>query len=256
MTSHLARLGLGVLAALTLFLSAGGALGLWHTGAPATGSGAVTASGSPESSTTAKRPLRPAAAQWSNRVAEGSNGDIARAEPDAAPKPQAPRPSAAARPDDPRAATPESPGSSVTSNADPTEVALPPASGAGRRVVFDMSEQRVWLVGPADRVQRTYLVSGSKHDNLDPGHYEVYSKSRTAVSYTYEETMRYMVRFAEGDNAAIGFHDIPRDQQGDPVQTREQLGRRLSSGCIRQARADAIALWRFAGVGTAVVVTR
>jgi lipoprotein-anchoring transpeptidase ErfK/SrfK len=255
MTSHLARLGLGVLAALTLFLSAGGALGLWHTGAPATGPGVVTAAGSPESSAAAKGPLRPAAAQWSNRVAEGSNGDIARGGPDAtAPSPQAPQPSGAPRSDDPPVATP---GSSATSKpAGPDEVALPPASGAGRRVVFDMSEQRVWLVGSAGNVQRTYLVSGSKHDNLDPGHYEVYSKSRHAVSYTYEETMRYMVRFAEGDTAAIGFHDIPRDQQGDPVQTRAQLGRRLSSGCIRQARDDAIALWRFADVGTAVVVSR
>jgi len=240
MTSHLARLGLGVLAALTLFLSAGGALGVWHTGAPATGPGVVTASGSPDGSAAAKRPLRPAAAQWSNRVAEGPNGDVARGEPDAsAPKEQAQQPS-----------------SKTSAPAGPTEVALPPASGEGRRVVFDMSDQRVWLVGSAGNVQRTYLVSGSKHDNLDPGHYEVYSRSRHAVSYTYEETMRYMVRFAEGDTAAIGFHDIPRDQQGDPVQTRAQLGRRLSSGCIRQARSDAIALWRFADVGTAVVVTR
>ena len=255
MTSHLARLGLGVLAALTLFLSAGGALGLWHTGAPATGPGVVTASGSQGASAAAKRPLRPAAAQWSNRVAEGPNGDIARGEPDAtAAKRQAQQPSGAPRSDD---APPSKPRSSATSKpAGPTEVALPPGSGEGRRVVFDMSEQRVWLVGSAGTVQRTYLVSGSKHDNLDPGHYEVYSRSRHAVSYTYEETMQYMVRFATGDTAAIGFHDIPRDQQGEPVQTRAQLGQRMSSGCIRQARPDAIALWRFASVGTPVVVTR
>lgn len=68
--------------------------------------------------------------------------------------------------------------------------------------------------------------------------------------------MRYMVRFTEGDEATIGFHDIPVDQQGRPVQSRAQLGRPLSSGCIRQARPDARAMWRFADVGTEVVVVR
>src|SRR5262245_23710797 len=39
-------------------------------------------------------------------------------------------------------------------------LSLPASSGTGRRVVFDQSEQRVWLVGPSDAVERTYLVSG------------------------------------------------------------------------------------------------
>jgi lipoprotein-anchoring transpeptidase ErfK/SrfK len=239
MTSHLARLGLGVLAAMTLFLSAGGALGFWHTGAPA-GPDVVTAA--TPSVASGDGSLRPAAARWAARDAEGPNGDIA---------PSAPDETASEAP----VAEPTAPQPSAAQSSTSADVALPPESGTGRRVVFDMSEQRVWIVGPAGAVQRTYLVSGSMHDNLAPGHYEVYSRSRHAVSYNYEETMRYMVRFASGDNAAIGFHDIPRDQQGDPVQTRAQLGQRLSSGCIRQARPDAIALWKFADVGTAVDVT-
>ena len=61
-------------------------------------------------------------------------------------------------------------------------------------------------------------------------------------------TMRYFVRFAHGDNAAIGFHDIPVD--AGPGRRRARPRR---SRCIRQRRADAKALWRFAR--TAVVVT-
>ena len=41
---------------------------------------------------------------------------------------------------------------------------------------------------------------------------------------------------------------------GRLVQTREQLGTPRSHGCIRQWRPDARALWRFAPVGTKVVV--
>lgn len=132
--------------------------------------------------------------------------------------------------------------------------ALPRDSGSGKRVVFDMSEQRVWLVGAGGRVRRTYEVSGSRHDNLDPGSYEVYSRSRHAVAYDHESTMDYFVRFTKGDNAAIGFHDLPRDRDGELLQTRSELGEPRSSGCIRQARPDAVALWRYAPVGTSVVV--
>ena len=133
---------------------------------------------------------------------------------------------------------------------------LPSDSGTGRRIVFDMDTQRVWLVGQRggeDAVRRTYLVSGSVTDNLQPGTYEVYSKSPHAVGIDDSGTMRYMVRFAHGANAAIGFHDIPV-LNGDLVQGRDDLGTPQSHGCIRQWRPDARALWRFAPVGTKVVV--
>jgi L,D-transpeptidase catalytic domain len=131
---------------------------------------------------------------------------------------------------------------------------LPQDSGSGRRVVFSQGRQRVWLVSGGHHVARTYLVSGSLTDNLDPGTYEVYSRSVKAWGIDDSGTMRYFVRFAHGKNAAIGFHDIPVDD-GHLVQTRAQLGTPQSHGCIRQDRPDAIALWKFAPLGTTVVVT-
>ncbi len=132
--------------------------------------------------------------------------------------------------------------------------ALPASSGHGRRIVFDMSAQRVWLVVPGDRVERTYLVSGSRHHNLGPGSYDVDSKSRTALALNHEETMNYMVRFTQGRHAAIGFHDVPTRSDGTLVQSRSDLGTPLSAGCIRQWITDAKALWQFSDVGTKVVV--
>jgi hypothetical protein len=132
--------------------------------------------------------------------------------------------------------------------------ALPADAGEGKRVVFDISDQRVWLVEDRDEVRRTYPVSGSLYDNLEPGSYEVYSRSRWAVGIDDSGTMEYFVRFTWGANAAIGFHTIP-SKDGHPVQTRAELGTPQSHGCIRQARRDAVALWRFAPLGTTVVVT-
>ncbi|HTW15717.1 MAG TPA: L,D-transpeptidase [Nocardioides sp.] len=135
------------------------------------------------------------------------------------------------------------------------DTTLPADSGSGRRIVFSESRQRVWLVEDGERVRRTYLASGSLSDNLDPGTYDVYSRSENAVGIDDSGTMKYFVRFTRGNTgAAIGFHDIPVDE-GKPVQTVAQLGTPQSHGCIRQRRADAIALWKFAPLGTTVVVT-
>lgn len=136
----------------------------------------------------------------------------------------------------------------------PDPTALPAASGTGRRVVFSESRQRVWLVAADGAVRRTYLVSGSLYDNLDPGTYSVFSRSEWATGIDDSGTMRWFVRFAEGPNAAIGFHSIPK-RNGKPLQTVAELGTPTSHGCIRQRDADAKALWTFAPVGTKVVVT-
>ncbi len=165
------------------------------------------------------------------------------------------------RPTTPTAtAPPEESAAGPTAEPTPAEPApteptpLPSASGSGRRVVFSEGEQRVWLVADGGAVQRTYLVSGSIYDNLDPGTYEVYSRSEHAFGVDDSGTMDLFVRFTQGENAAIGFHDIPVDD-GVPLQSVAALGTPTSHGCIRQRHRDARALWDFAPLGTTVVVT-
>ncbi|MBD8605333.1 L,D-transpeptidase [Aeromicrobium sp. CFBP 8757] len=132
--------------------------------------------------------------------------------------------------------------------------AVPADSGEGRRIVFSETEQRVWLVDADETVERTYPVSGSRFDNLDPGTYRVQSKTRDATAFDASGTMEYFVRFATGFSEPIGFHSVPRDNDGVLEQTKAQLGTPLSAGCVRQWKPDAIALWEFAPVGTPVVV--
>lgn len=195
----------------------------------------------------------------------GAFGLVPGAAPGRAPADDAGRPATSTTDAAPEAATPtapstwppptgETPDASAGGNDAGPRHPVPRGSGTGKRVVFDMDAQRVWLVGRAGRVQRTYLVSGSLHDNLDPGRYEVYSRSLHAVSFDGKETMDRMVRFAHGVNAPIGFHDIPELPDGTLVQTKAQLGTPQSAGCVRQWADDAKALWRFAPVGTRVVV--
>lgn len=132
---------------------------------------------------------------------------------------------------------------------------LPTGSGTGRRIVYSEGAQRVWLVDDAGTVLRTYLVSGSKFDNLEPGTYAVESKTRNATAFDGSGTMEFFVRFASGYTAPIGFHTVPVDNAGRLEQTKSQLGTPQSAGCVRQWRDDAIALWNFSPIGTVVVVT-
>ncbi|WP_182523978.1 L,D-transpeptidase [Nocardioides dongkuii] len=182
-------------------------------------------------------------------------GAVASPQPTREPTPEAP--------ETPDAEIPEQGGVTLSRSTPPesakaakaAEVALPPESGAGRRVVFSESRQRVWLVEPGDWVRRTYEVSGSIYENLEPGTFEVYSRSEDAVGIEDSGTMKYFVRFTRGPSgAAIGFHDIPVDD-GERVQTFAELGTPRSHGCIRQRRSDARLLWEFAPLGTTVVVT-
>jgi hypothetical protein len=130
---------------------------------------------------------------------------------------------------------------------------LPAGSGTGRRVVYSNPAQRVWLVDGDGFVEKSYLVSG-KRGVPARGTYQVYSRSRYTTAGHDGITMQWMVRFAHGTSLPIGFHSIPRDADGRPLQTENDLGGYRSAGCIRQADADAAHLWDWAPVGTKVVV--
>ena len=129
---------------------------------------------------------------------------------------------------------------------------LPYGSGEGRRVVFSISGQRMWWVGPDGLPVRTAEVSG-RAETPAVGTYRVFSRSEDATGLDGSE-MRLFVRFTRGENGyAIGFHDIPT-MDGVPVQTLDQLGTPLSHGCIRQSPEDAMFTWFFLQLDDTVVV--
>lgn len=153
----------------------------------------------------------------------------------------------------PKTTPPVAPTATPTPSSQVASTALPAASGSGRRAVFSISRQRVWLVDAHGAVISTYLVSGSLTDNLKPGSYHVFSRQRWAIGVNDSGKMQYFVVFAHGTEAAIGFHTIPT-KNGKPLQTEAQLGTPASHGCIRQKLSDALRMWSFGQLGTDVDV--
>ena len=100
----------------------------------------------------------------------------------------------------------------------PTPPCRPTAERAGASCSASTSSGSGWST-PTTGVKRTYPVSGSVTDNLQPGTYAVYSRSRWAIGVDDSGVMQYFVRFTQGPTgAAIGFHTIPT-QNGVPLQT-------------------------------------
>ncbi len=122
-----------------------------------------------------------------------------------------------------------------------------------QHIVYERSGQRVWLIEADGTVMDNYPVSGKQNSPV-PGRHRVFSKSMKAWSYVPGVTMAHMVRFARTSGGSnIGFHAIPVSR-GAPIQTNEELGQFRSAGCVRQRDDKAVQLYKWAPIGTPVVV--
>lgn len=171
---------------------------------------------------------------------------VRRVTPEAIEKRLAPKPKPPAKPTPPEPPPPP---------PAPKYPALPPDSGTGRRIVYAIQQQRVWIVEGNEETAGSWLVSG-RLNAPDPGTYSIYSRSRHSQSSNGSVTFEFMLRFHVASTGnAIGFHSIPVDRNGQPIQSEEELGQPRSRGCVRQKRSDAEFLWNWAPDGTTVRVT-
>ncbi|GGW17116.1 hypothetical protein GCM10010501_36260 [Streptomyces libani subsp. rufus] len=126
--------------------------------------------------------------------------------------------------------------------------ALPGGSGSGERVVYSVDDDRVWLVSPGNRVQRTFPV---RPGSVDPpaGTYWVTSRTNAATG-TDGVAIEHVVRFTSVDGVTVGFSAAVDDGSGTTADAS------VKTGGIRESRADGDAMWRFATIGVRVVVIR
>ncbi|MDH6578079.1 hypothetical protein P3T29_003741 [Kitasatospora sp. MAP5-34] len=144
---------------------------------------------------------------------------------------------------------------SPTAGPSPAAVALPAASGSGRRVVYSTGLHQVWLVDPKKTppVQSSFKVTPGTVGPL-PGTYTVYSRTAAGTG-TDGLQIEHVVRFAQQSGTVFGFSAAvdtptpapsPDATQPDPAQKK--------TGGIRSGRTDGQSLWDFAPNGTRVTV--
>ncbi|HEY3834236.1 MAG TPA: L,D-transpeptidase [Acidimicrobiia bacterium] len=133
----------------------------------------------------------------------------------------------------------------------PTGPAVPANSGSGRRIVYSNSQQRIWVIEANGVVTYSWLVSG--RTGTPPfGTYSI--QRRLAPDTAGDLILPYFQGFLRGSSGKwFGFHGIPLNPNGTPIEPDDQLGRPESHGCIRLSQADAAILWTWGTLGTVVV---
>ncbi|NUR31978.1 MAG: hypothetical protein HOV83_40075 [Catenulispora sp.] len=133
----------------------------------------------------------------------------------------------------------------------PNPLALPDNSGKGKRVVYSVAKNLVWLVGADEKVQ---LAAQSVPGTLvpTPGTYQV-SKWFSTHRGGDGTLVQYQVLWGPAsDNTRFGF-DAVASLPPDKMPPKPAAG--TTTGGVRLTQNDAQAVWQFATVkGTTVVV--
>ncbi|MEY9877704.1 hypothetical protein ABH931_007228 [Streptacidiphilus sp. MAP12-33] len=126
-------------------------------------------------------------------------------------------------------------------------VAVPKDSGTGKRVVYSVSQKRVWLVDPGQSGQtRTFTVQPGTVDPA-PGSYAVTSTTAGPTPGSDGKQVKNIVRFTTREGIFIGFSSAVDGSTPVPDANKK-------TGGIRETVADGQALFDFAPFDTKVVV--
>ncbi|MFC5957803.1 hypothetical protein ACFP51_26050 [Streptomyces pratens] len=155
------------------------------------------------------------------------------------------RPSTPATADAKPSAEPKEKETGTGAGAGADASAVPADSGTGRRVVYSLDTQQVWLVDASDAPRRSFEVwPGTVAP--DPGTYTIGTRTE-ATTGSDGVDVEHIVYFAVKSGVSIAFSNAVDGSSPPPAEGR-------STGGIRVAKADGEALWTFGTTGTTVRV--
>ncbi|MFD8144450.1 hypothetical protein [Streptomyces sp. NPDC059708] len=153
---------------------------------------------------------------------------------------------APAHPAKPAAQAPANPQNQPPAQEAAKPAVLPAESGSGQRVVYSVSQKRVWLVTEDGKEPKTFTVVPSTVHPA-PGSYLVNSRAGT-VTGSDGVPIEHVVRFANStEGIAIGFSARADGALPQPDPAKK-------TGGIRMSRADGDAMWAFALYNSKIVV--
>ncbi|MEV7859517.1 hypothetical protein AB0O86_11935 [Streptomyces hirsutus] len=123
--------------------------------------------------------------------------------------------------------------------------AVPADSGTGRRIVYSLDTQQVWLVDASDAPRRSFEVWPGTVDP-DPGTYTIGTRSE-ATTGSDGVDIEHIMYFTAKSGVSIAFSNAVDGSSPPPAEGRQ-------TGGIRVAKDDGEALWTFGTTGTTVRV--
>ena len=124
-------------------------------------------------------------------------------------------------------------------------------SGGGKRIVVDLSAQRMYVYHNGQLLWNWVVSTGRPGQQTAVGHYKVLNKIANAYAYTWGLQMPYWLGIYWAGSLQNGIHALPIQANGQRLW-EGYLGRPVSFGCIILSTANAKTLYNWAPVGTPV----
>jgi lipoprotein-anchoring transpeptidase ErfK/SrfK len=133
--------------------------------------------------------------------------------------------------------------------------AVPAAPNSeGKSILVSLAKQRLWAYKDGELVH-TFLVStGLAERATKAGKFTIKTKLPEAWSSAWQLRMPYWLGIYDVGRIENGFHAMPIRPNGRLVRWR--VGHPASYGCVVLNTDDATTLYRWADLGTPVVITR
>jgi lipoprotein-anchoring transpeptidase ErfK/SrfK len=125
------------------------------------------------------------------------------------------------------------------------------ASGGGKRIVIDLSAQRMYVYQNGKLLWNWVVSTGRPGQATVVGHYKVLNKLPNAYAYTWNLQMPYWLGIYWAGSLQNGIHALPIQANGQRLWAG-YLGQRVSYGCIILGTQNAKTLYNWARVGTPV----
>jgi LysM repeat protein len=133
----------------------------------------------------------------------------------------------------------------------PAPSPAPQPSGGNKRIVIDLSEQRMYVYQGGQLLYTWVVSTGMPGAATIPGHFSVLDKIPNAYAYTWGLQMPHWLGIYWAGSLQNGIHALPIMANGQ-LLWEGYLGQPVSYGCIILSTANAQTLYNWAPVGTPV----
>jgi LysM repeat protein len=129
--------------------------------------------------------------------------------------------------------------------------AASPATGGDKRIVVDLSAQRMYVYQNGQMIWNWVVSTGRPGQETTVGHYSVLNKIPNAYASTWGLQMPNWLGIYWAGRLQNGIHALPIQANGQRLWAG-YLGQRVSFGCVILSIENAATLYNWASVGTPV----
>jgi len=124
-----------------------------------------------------------------------------------------------------------------------------------KKFVVDISEQRCWRY-EGDKLLNTWRCSTGRNNSTKVGRFRVQSKLRKAYGSTWNIWMPWWLGIYWSGPVENGIHGLPWDAKTGRRTWAGLVGTPITYGCVMLNDKAAETLWKWADIGTQVIIKR